>query len=40
MSRKCLQDQMFEKLSYSSGGKEFVQGAQHSLGRSKTGPLK
>jgi len=30
----------FERLSYSSEGKKFVQGTQHGLGRSKTGPLK
>ena len=31
--------QRVEKLSYSSGGKEFVQGAQHGPGSSKTEPL-
>ena len=34
------QHQRLERLSYSSGGKEFVQGTQHGPGRSKTEPLK
>jgi hypothetical protein len=34
------QHQRFEKLSNSSGGKEFVQGTQHDPMPSKTGPLK